>query len=226
MTPPARLTDLPCAYCGAPESGTRDHVPPENLFPSPQPSNLITVPACRSCHGAFSLDDEYFRLAITLGMDPNHLPAEFAHSLSAIKKLGAPTKRRFARAMFRSIRDLPVFTPAGLLVGTASALDVDPIRVSRTVARIVRGLHFHHHAARVPDAHRVDVRYLGIQFADARPAHQQWLVSTFGSTQLHVLGNQVFSYRFLPPEPTTGHTAWLLQFYARHSFIAFTLAEA
>jgi 5-methylcytosine-specific restriction endonuclease McrA len=57
-----------CAYCHATDDLTDDHIPPQNLFPKPRPSNLnlITVPACRKCNGSASKDDEYFRYCLCM----------------------------------------------------------------------------------------------------------------------------------------------------------------
>ena len=56
--------EIVCVYCGALSPQTRDHVPPACLFPRPRPTDLVTVPACEACNAAFSMDDEYFRLAM------------------------------------------------------------------------------------------------------------------------------------------------------------------
>ncbi len=53
-----------CTYCGRAREITDDHVPPQNMFPSPRPPDLITVPACRRCNQGFSMEDEYFRIAV------------------------------------------------------------------------------------------------------------------------------------------------------------------
>jgi hypothetical protein len=50
-----------CYLCRSTENLTRDHVPPENLFPKPKPSNLITVPCCNACNKSFGKLDEQFR---------------------------------------------------------------------------------------------------------------------------------------------------------------------
>lgn len=58
-----------CVYCGRPEGGTDDHIPPENLFGKPRPPDLIKVPACLTCNRSCSKDDEYFRLKVGLNQD-------------------------------------------------------------------------------------------------------------------------------------------------------------
>src|SRR4030095_5529812 len=63
-----------CGYCGVRQATSRDHVPPENLFAAPRPSNLIAFPACAACHGDTSKDDEYFRTVMALRADIHNHP--------------------------------------------------------------------------------------------------------------------------------------------------------
>lgn len=51
-----------CYLCNSTENLTKDHIPPKNLFPSPKPTNLITIWCCKKCNGKFSLIDESFRV--------------------------------------------------------------------------------------------------------------------------------------------------------------------
>lgn len=51
-----------CYLCGSTENLTKDHIPPKSLFPSPKPTNLITVWCCKKCNEEFSLIDESFRV--------------------------------------------------------------------------------------------------------------------------------------------------------------------
>lgn len=48
-----------------PDQRTRDHIPPECLFPEPKPTNLITIPCCYRCNRTFSDVDEQFRVFVT-----------------------------------------------------------------------------------------------------------------------------------------------------------------
>lgn len=48
-----------CIHCGA-GTETRDHCPSRILLDEPYPENLPVVPACASCNGGFSLDEQYF----------------------------------------------------------------------------------------------------------------------------------------------------------------------
>lgn len=53
-----------CVYCGAPNAGTRDHVPSRVLLDPPLPTNLPVVPSCLACNNGFSRDEEYFACLI------------------------------------------------------------------------------------------------------------------------------------------------------------------
>jgi hypothetical protein len=79
-----------CVYCGEQRELTRDHVPPRCLFSKPRPSDLITVPCCAHCNGDFQKHDEYFRIAITTGIDLEKFPKENADSIRALKNLAQP----------------------------------------------------------------------------------------------------------------------------------------
>lgn len=54
-----------CYLCRSTESLTKDHLPPKNLFPKPHPSNLISVPCCKTCNEKFSKLDEQFRVFVS-----------------------------------------------------------------------------------------------------------------------------------------------------------------
>ena len=69
-----------CYLCQATETLTRDHVPPENLFPMPLPSDLITVPCCKSCNSGFSKIDEQFRAFVTCAANVSATGTEIRHS--------------------------------------------------------------------------------------------------------------------------------------------------
>lgn len=54
-----------CYLCGTKENLTRDHIPPENLFPKPKPNNLVTVACCNNCNSELKLIDESFRVFVS-----------------------------------------------------------------------------------------------------------------------------------------------------------------
>lgn len=209
-----------CAYCGAIGPVTRDHVPPENLFPEPLPLKMITVPACDACNGSFKLDDEYFRLAITAGIDGDAFPRELEHSIKAIKKLADPKKLGFAKRMLAAQRLLEVKTPAGIHLGHAPGQVVDGARVMKVVKRIVRGFFFHHTGRRLPEAHEINaVHAPNPAFFDG--PDMAAVLNTMCAP--HVLGNDVLVYRYsLTEGDGAAGSAWTLLFFGCHAFLILT----
>jgi hypothetical protein len=51
-----------------------DHMVPRCLFPSPLPSDLVTVPVCASCNNEKSRDDDYLRDMLVIDIDNTHHP--------------------------------------------------------------------------------------------------------------------------------------------------------
>ena len=114
-----------CIYCGAIGCVTGDHVPPKNLFPPPRPNNLIVVPSCLPCNQSASLDDEYFRLTLSLRDDTRDHPAVGLLLPSVRRSLANPRKAKFTRAFRRGITRADIETPAGIFLGQGPAYQVD-----------------------------------------------------------------------------------------------------
>ena len=129
-----------CVYCGG-DADTDDHVPPKNLFRSPRPSTLITVPSCTPCNLGKSKDDEYFRMMIAFRHDVDHPDAAAARD-SALRSLDRHEASRFRAAFLSAVREVDLRTAAGLYVGRAGAYGIDVDRLDRVVARITAGLFY------------------------------------------------------------------------------------
>ena len=49
-----------CPFCGHERMLTQEHIPPKAIFPSPRPSDTVTVMACEPCNSATkNLDSEF-----------------------------------------------------------------------------------------------------------------------------------------------------------------------
>jgi hypothetical protein len=216
-----------CSYCGRVAELTDDHVPPRNLFPKPRPSNLITVPACRDCNKGFDLDDEYFRLAVTTGMDKDKFPREFDLSIQAINKLKEPSKIKFAKRMLASRIRKPLYTPAGIYLGDAPALEIEAARIVRTVSRIIRGLFFRHSGTRLPSASHTPVwsEWFGTDSSRDPEIMAAWkeIFEALRARPIHFLGEAVFRYSYLMDDEVPFGSAWWLSFYEHRNFVGITL---
>jgi len=132
-----------CFLCGSTENLTRDHIPPENLFKPPLPTNLITVPSCLECNGSYSLDEEYFRACVaTQGYW--HPIGEWIWENKVIGSTfhRSPTLKKAIASTYTTV---PIQTPSGLYAGEQGALLYRADRLQRVVEKICRGLYTHHH---------------------------------------------------------------------------------
>jgi hypothetical protein len=199
-------------------------VPPVNLFTKPRPSNLVTVRCCDACNNAASKDDEYFRLAITTGIDPTKFPNEFDLSIEAIRKLDTPHKRGLAKTMLRSFAKVPLYSPAGLYLGEAGSLSVETARIQRVLDRVIRGLFFHHMNKRLPNTGSISV--ISDWFVPVLPEDVRTLVEALldflRGAEAIVIGSGVFCYRYRSIEGEAYGSVWWLSFYDHRRFLCST----
>lgn len=215
------MATLPCVYCGRRPGTTDDHVPPKGLFPSPRPSNLVSVPCCSPCHRGFSKDDEYFRLALSMRWDTSEAAREPRDA--AMRGLHRPQGRRFMRSFIRGVREVEVRSPAGLFVGRTGSYHVDLERLGKVAGRTARGLFFHHVGQRLSDDFE-PVPYSGDGlFADARKEMTEWLRRTVLRNERHEVGEGVFEYWFQASTDVPDATVWVFRFYGSAEFVVLTL---
>jgi hypothetical protein len=197
-----------CIYCGEQRELTRDHVPPRCLFSKPRPSDLITVPCCAHCNGDFQKHDEYFRIAITTGIDLEKFPKENADSVRALKNLARPASLGFARSLLENYEPKP------------ARITINAQRIEITLYRIARGIFFHHKNVRIPEN-------IGFEF---REVTDNLKINVEGrerikrlAENLTTIGPGIFRYAyesFFQPDPFG--TIWLMRFYDHKTFFCIT----
>jgi len=219
MTPPRRSGQ--CAYCGRDAPLTRDHIPPQNLFPDPKPSDLIMVPCCETCKAGWSDDDEYFRLAVVSAS--NVYGGDHAERVNQtlLRSLRKPSKAGFARLVHQSLLELEVRSEAGIYVGSTGALSVDKKRFDRVAERIIRGLFWHEKRYPVPEGYQVTNRFS--QFGLRKVLDELDHVTY---AELRDIGGGVFAYTFAPTDEDPDSMVWLSGFYGRLPFVGFTVKPA
>lgn len=206
----------------------RDHVPPKNLFPEPRPSDLVTVPSCRTCNATASKDDEYFRLVTSIRYDIAKHPDAAGVWPTSLRGLRRPEHLALRKTFLRGVRRVEVRTPAGLYLGKAGAYDVDLGRLNRVATRVVRGLFFHHMGYRLPDSCGVDARCTdGIDStqADVIEMIRNW-VGICRTQQPIVKGQGTFRYWYRFVDDQAAHpnsSVWLLLFYDTVAFFGMTV---
>ncbi len=101
-----------CAYCGAENPQTVDHVPPKLMLEEPYPDNLVTVPACLDCNQKFMKNDEYTRTVIALDFRAAGNAAAQARLPKIFRSMARPQSKRFADYLRSQLK------PSDLVDGT------------------------------------------------------------------------------------------------------------
>jgi hypothetical protein len=200
-----------CIYCGSTAQLTVDHVPPKGIFPEPRSSDLVTVPACRPCNKLYELDDEYFRMAMTISAETNPVAVD----LWRAKVVKGTLKRspKLKATLLDTLHQVGLETQAGILIGKIPAVSLEAPRIDRVARRIVTALHWVHYGA-VP---RPGVRMRVVSGSDLRYRElfdRLIALDLFQGRELHTIGGGVFRYAFARTAESADWEAWLLLFYS------------
>lgn len=128
----ASLRNHRCAYCGN-TAVSRDHVPPKAWF-AREVRTRIRVPSCELCNNGQSKEDDEFRIILGL--------------LAGVK---TPTQKKLWRKANKTLSRSPQLRAE--LVNSMftdektgqSGVSFPRQKFDRAMARIVRGLHWHHY---------------------------------------------------------------------------------
>jgi hypothetical protein len=212
-----------CAYCGARNSTSDDHIPPESLFADPKPSNLITVPSCERCHRGTYLDDEYFKTIITLRDEVGEHPDVKKILPSTIRGLKGVAKWKYYLYFKKRTHWVLKKSQSGIVLGLRPAYEVDFARVYKVINRISRGLYYHETKEILGAS--VEVRSHGLELWDKDDFafFSKYMLAPLLKKQKRVIGNDVFSYVYhiVPDEPKM--SVWLMEFYNKIDFFAMTM---
>lgn len=208
-----------CIYCCARPAETDDHVPPKCLFPRPRPSNLITVPSCRTCNQGAGSDEEYF-LASIMFTQAGSSPAGRLLWQQKLRRMYAKNLGLRYR-IAASLQQVNLVTPAGLFLGRRFAQNPDFARLESVVVKIVRGLYYMEHGAPLSPQTTVDALFL-------RSDREREVVQTHGRMLRD--GQRtwpgIFSYRANRVEDYPQGSMWELRFYDFVSFWALSHDDA
>lgn len=127
------------------------------------------------------------------------------------------------------MREVDDWTQGGLYLGKSLAYDVDLTRIHKVVERTVRGLFYHESRRRLADGYGVEVR-CNDSLADA-PAEYlaefcETICDPLSQIPPTVIGNDIFSYRFVITRENPDVSVWGLIFYGNVPFVALTGPES
>lgn len=215
-----------CVFCGAEGEITADHVPPKGLFPKLIAGDpLITIPACLSCNGGTSADDEYFRDLMAARAD------SYDHRHSAEAR--ARTVRSFARPEAKGKKaafEQSIVTTREGKRGAISIEDVVAIMVSdgnlerlhRTMRETIRGLYWHETNRLLPqDTFVQAIRDDQARIWKGAPYARSWLEKSVWRD----IREGTFSYRYRVSDIDPNFSVWHFSFYSGPSFLTGGLIE-
>lgn len=136
-----------CYLCGErlvkKKNKSRDHVPPDCIFPKEKPANLITIPCCISCNQKFKPLDEKMRNFIAL------LSGEKSGEVGEVAKKEILRSSRLSMEFLSYTKDHPSLRDSE---GTPRLLFFfDDKELELWLSRIVKGLFFHREKRRISD---------------------------------------------------------------------------
>jgi len=189
---------------------TRDHIPPDNLFPDGKRSDLITVICCHDCNKGFSKLDEQFRVFVTSASNVS----EVGKVISRQKVFGGSFKKspKLKKQMGRDVF-------IGTMVTELGAMSVPLIAMDREVldgffTRLTKGLL----TMLYPDINHFTLRYGVVQLNQFGPNHPTFraVTSILKSDQR---GDGIFRFwhGVALEKRTTG--IWIYQFYDASLFL-------
>lgn len=197
-----------CVYCGLRPGVTADHVVPKCLFPSPLPSDMVTVRACRECNEDKSKDDEYLRDYFVADLENEGNPLTSGQLRERLHRSARKNRSRLFRDMRERVRRVPVRTPAGLYLGDVYGMPIEGERLNRTFGRITRGLYYRLYQQRLPDDCTFDPQRV-------KPEFKQATVDMFmskGPRPIYSIGETFeCTYAIATEDPTV--TFWLQRYF-------------
>jgi hypothetical protein len=192
-----------CCYCGVNIATTKDHIPPKSIFNKPRPSDLITVPSCNNCNNAASRIDEKFKAYLGMQVARYDEGGERLFKEGVISTVKKNTKLK--KTIFQSMKPVHTVTEAGVITGSAVAVQWENEVHDTTIERIIKGLFYHHYERILPSGVNIKTYW----FNKPPIGHEDKLYS-------NSIANGAFIYQYNVVDDFEFDSMWLFQFYGGH----------
>jgi hypothetical protein len=207
---------MQCYLCGSARPTTVDHVPPKGFFPTPRPSNLITVPCCQECNSSYSKDDEAIRAWFSMWLNASKAAEWIIQNkvLPGIISRSPPFRESFLSKMedfrFLTVEDGEI---------DAVRYAMDAARIERFLIRVVRGLLTHY----CPD-YNASKDFFKVHLVKTTLQNLETLDQIKGQLHYDSRGEEVLQYRFgLTQSKQSG--IWIMLFYGAALFLVLHTKE-
>lgn len=195
-----------CYLCGIRDADTEDHAPPKNLFPKNAKIKGYKLPACSKCNNLLHLDEEYLRDRLSIA----------GHNSTAYEVFQQGTRKSYLRLyetlkavskldlINRDTIPINIKSPAGVNIGNATGIKIDPKRVNPVFIKIVKGLYYQHFNQRIPNNHSFDVYFDPPNWLPDLLKKPSPLIGRF---------DEAFCYKGLVAKEDSAIGIWWLSFY-------------
>lgn len=207
-----------CAYCPNPGM-TKDHIPPQTIY-AKGTQDKPWVPACRSCNGGASKDDEYMqRLAMLWG-------AEGSKDAAAVEeRFFRALQREEAKGLQANVLDSlsPLSPDKELLFPGGINMALQGERLGRITDRLVRGWWYKlTNGLKIPSEHSIMKYTLGDR-NKTNPLYE-FNETEIGKCPGFFSGDYAFSMQ-MAYCPNSHLTCWRFIFYKAFGIMAYTCRE-
>lgn len=200
-----------CIYCGKRDATDPDHVPPKCFFSKPRPSDLITVPSCRKCNNKFSKVDERARNLLT-SLDSTEKHSAIKHQIANKRNcsLGRLKGKSNLIHMLHSIKVVDSFTPGGIYLGKAIAINLDQDVMDIFLKRMARALLFYENKITYFECYIEWEKSPSLEEFKRMPINMQQFFKL--PCIVRTIGEKTFQYAgwYLPG---VAESLWILRFY-------------
>ncbi|MBN8493861.1 MAG: hypothetical protein J0M00_20820 [Burkholderiales bacterium] len=186
---------------------------------------MVTVYACCTCHDSYKLDDEYFRVTLSVRDDlPIGSDSQFLRDQTR-KTLRDPAATAFRKAIRASTVRVPIHSPSGVYLGHATALKIDTARVKRTAERIVRGLYGKFLGHPLPQAYDLQVVLLDLQrdMSALKNPEVQEVLMLLGKCGKHRAFGQALDVWYATTDDDAHSSFWVIRLHGAFGFLGFTV---
>lgn len=205
-----------CSICGEYKDTTDDHLPPKGIYPKPVDNdmNMHTVPACSSCNGGGSIEDEEFKLFIGLET------GEFRDNREKLIDSLAGTimhNKRLASQIFSSHQKVYA-KYRGSTPEKVVAIKFNSDAYNKVISRIIKGLYWR--KTGTPLGKEPNIMVLPAN--SLNNSQYQDFKEIMDQLSPNKLNKNTFIYKYIINDD--GTSIWGIQFFKRH--VVFAIAEA
>lgn len=202
-----------CALCGKNSATTKDHIPPQGIYPKPRDNNINfnTVPACSDCNNGSAVEDEEFKVIIGFST------GDFQENPDVVIDWIARTvgkNQRIANQVFSTRQNVHAYL-RGPILEPAVAVTFDGTKYSKVVSRIIRGLYWLQKGHALGRNPKITV----FPTCSIKPDLAKSMMRLMDCLEVHSLNKETFVYKVQFYED--GTSIWGMQFFKKHTVFAF-----